>query len=61
MWNKKCVFETLNYINKSEEVKNDTKIASIDISRYAEAKSLYELLPKTEGVIKQYCHDGCSE
>jgi len=52
MRNKKCVFETLSYINKSEEVKNDTKIASIDISRYAEAKSLYELLPKTEGVIK---------
>ena len=48
MWNKKCVFETLNYINKSGEVKNDTKIASIDISRYAEAKSLYELLPKTD-------------
>jgi len=21
MWNKKCVFETLSYINKSEEVK----------------------------------------
>ena len=37
MWNKKCVFETLSYINTSEEVKNDTKIASIDISRYAEA------------------------
>ena len=37
MWNKKCVFETLSYINKSEEVKYDTKIASIDRGRYAEA------------------------
>lgn len=37
MWNKKCVFESLSYINTSKEVKNDTKIASIDRGRYAEA------------------------
>ena len=38
MWNKKCGFEDLCCINKCEvNEKNDTKIASIDRGRYAEA------------------------
>ena len=41
MWNKKCGFEDFCCINKFEvNEKNDTKIASIDIGRYAEASQL---------------------